>query len=362
DSVFVDGSYVGNTSPYNFTNVITNHTISVKFAINQYTITASAGTHGKISPSGSIVLTYGSNQTFTFTPDTGYQIQNVLVDGISQGTVPSYTFSNITANHTVSVAFTADTLAITVQSNPAGLKVIVDGTAVTSPTTVNWIVGTNHTLGVVDTVANGPGSRNVWSSWSNSGTKSQTVSPIVTTTFTANFTTQYFLTMTANAGGTVAPPSGWFNSGQNVQIQAFPSANYNFQTWSGTGSGSTSSSTNPVTITMNGVITEIASFQHNPVQITVSTYPAGLAFTFNGTPYTTPQTVSYFPGTLVYLGANSPQSGSAGIQYAWKNWSTGSAQFSTYTIPDTNTSINIIANFGTQYLLTTAVTSVGTGG
>ncbi len=349
DSVFVDGSYAGNTSPYNFTNVVANHSISVKFAINQYTITASTGTHGKITPAGSVVVLYGSNQLFTFTPDTGYQIQNVLVDGISQGTVPSYTFSNVTANHTVSVAFTADTLTITVQSIPAGLNVIVDGNTAASPATVKWIVGTNHTLGVVDTVSTGTGSRVVWSSWSNNGAKSQIVSPIVPTTFIANFITQYYLTDTANAGGTVTPPSGWFTSGQNVQIQAFPSAKYNFQTWSGSGNGSISSSTNPATITMNNAISEIANFVRQPIQITIQASPSGLTFYYDGQSYNTPQTRTVNPGDQHNLNSVSPQSGGSNIQYVFNNWSDSGAIFHVIA-PDSNTTYTV--NFKKQYNLT----------
>jgi len=70
-----------------------------------YTITASAGSHGSISPSGSITVNQGSNKSFTITPDTGYQIDDVLVDGSSVGAVSSYTFTNVTQDHTISATF-----------------------------------------------------------------------------------------------------------------------------------------------------------------------------------------------------------------------------------------------------------------
>ena len=70
-----------------------------------YTITASAGSHGSISPSGSITVNQGSNKSFTITPDTGYQIDDVLVDGSSKGAVSSYTFTNVTQDHTISATF-----------------------------------------------------------------------------------------------------------------------------------------------------------------------------------------------------------------------------------------------------------------
>lgn len=72
-----------------------------------FTITASAGSNGTISPSGSVAVSQGTNQTFTITPNSGYTVSSVLVDGTSVGAVTSYTFSNIQAAHTISAAFTA---------------------------------------------------------------------------------------------------------------------------------------------------------------------------------------------------------------------------------------------------------------
>ncbi len=69
------------------------------------TITASAGTGGSISPSGAITVNYGANQVFTITPSTGYHVAAVLVDSASVGAVTSYTFSNVTTDHTISASF-----------------------------------------------------------------------------------------------------------------------------------------------------------------------------------------------------------------------------------------------------------------
>ena len=67
--VLVDGVSVGAVTSYTFTNVTANHTIAASFAIDTYTITASAGANGTISPSGHVTVNYGANQTFTITPD-----------------------------------------------------------------------------------------------------------------------------------------------------------------------------------------------------------------------------------------------------------------------------------------------------
>lgn len=69
------------------------------------TITASAGSGGSISPSGATTVNYGANQTFTITPSAGYYVADVLVDGSSVGAVTTYTFNNVTTNHTISATF-----------------------------------------------------------------------------------------------------------------------------------------------------------------------------------------------------------------------------------------------------------------
>jgi hypothetical protein len=104
--VLVDGVSVGAVTSYTLNNVTTNHTISVTF-IATYTITTSAGSNGSISPLGTVMVNSGANQAFTITPASGgYTVSDVLVDGSSVGAVTSYTFSNVTANHTISASFT----------------------------------------------------------------------------------------------------------------------------------------------------------------------------------------------------------------------------------------------------------------
>ena len=76
---------------------------------NTYTITASAGSRGSISPSGNVTVNHGADKLFTITPDAGYQIDDVLVDGSSVGAVSSYTFTNVTEDHTISATFSLST-------------------------------------------------------------------------------------------------------------------------------------------------------------------------------------------------------------------------------------------------------------
>jgi len=69
-------------------------------------ITATAGNGGSISPSGPVAVIDGSSQSFTITPDVGNSIQDVAVDGVSQGAIGSYAFNNVTTDHTIVAYFT----------------------------------------------------------------------------------------------------------------------------------------------------------------------------------------------------------------------------------------------------------------
>ena len=99
-----DGEVVHNQPTYTFT-VEGNRNLVAHFTQISYTITATAGTGGSISPSGTVTVPHGGSQAFTITPNAGYVIADVLVDGSSVGAVSSYTFTNVTSNHTIHATF-----------------------------------------------------------------------------------------------------------------------------------------------------------------------------------------------------------------------------------------------------------------
>jgi transglutaminase-like putative cysteine protease len=105
----IDLSFIKSTS-----EIISASYSSVVPVIHDHTINASAGSKGSISPAGKIDVSNGSNQKFIITPNYGYEIEDVLVDGVSQGSVTSYTFDNITADHTITAQF------VPVESNGDG--------------------------------------------------------------------------------------------------------------------------------------------------------------------------------------------------------------------------------------------------
>ena len=154
--VQVDGFSVGALSSWTFAGVAANHTIAAAFAINTYTLTAAAGPGGTVSPAGVTTVPYGGSQSFAVVAALGYRVADILVDGASiiahrddhdatddaltvgdreHGSVAqaakgdhadgsdspptvltSYLFTNVTANHALSVRFAALTLAERIQS------------------------------------------------------------------------------------------------------------------------------------------------------------------------------------------------------------------------------------------------------
>ena len=74
-------------------------------APTDFTITATTGAGGSINPSGAIMVSDGGSQTFTIIPNEGYQVDDVLVDGISEGSIATYTFINIDQDHTIQATF-----------------------------------------------------------------------------------------------------------------------------------------------------------------------------------------------------------------------------------------------------------------
>ena len=135
--VLVDGSTVSTTSPCTFSNIQTNHTISVSTSINTYQISSSADAHSTINPSGTATVSYGGSQNYIYSANAGYLITNVLVDGSSVSISGNYLFSNVNANHTIAIKTGIINYTITASSdthsviNPSGIIQVSAGNSQT---------------------------------------------------------------------------------------------------------------------------------------------------------------------------------------------------------------------------------------
>jgi hypothetical protein len=105
-NVSVDGVSQGQISSYTFNNITASHTVNVVSTPLTYTITASADAHSTITP-GNVSVNYGGSQQFNMTADSGYYISHVYVDGVDQGNLTTYSFTNVQDNHTISVTSAA---------------------------------------------------------------------------------------------------------------------------------------------------------------------------------------------------------------------------------------------------------------
>jgi hypothetical protein len=182
-------------------------------------------------------------------------------DAVGSMTVSNCTLAEYrddTSNFTF--IFVTSNIPVTVQTSPTGLSFTADGTSYSSAQTLNWLYGSSHTVATTSPQSGATGVQYVWGSWNDGGALSHTVTATTNVTNTANFATQYFLTMNAAPGGSVSPVSGWNNSNAVVNISATASNGYAFSAWSGSGSGSFSGTNSSASVTMNGPITEMANF------------------------------------------------------------------------------------------------------
>ena len=102
--------------------------------VTGYTITATAGANGSITPSGAVGVAAGGSQTFTISPSSGYVIDTLKVDGLEVTATTSYTFSDVKANHTIEVTFkqesqTPDVTVPSITTQPGDATVKVGETA-----------------------------------------------------------------------------------------------------------------------------------------------------------------------------------------------------------------------------------------
>ncbi len=321
----------GSTSnPRTDVSVTTNKSVTATFTINIYTITVQQSSGGTISP-GTSFVTYGGSKTFTITPNTGYHISGVNVDGgTAVGAVSSYTFSNVNFNHLITAGFTINTYIL---NYTAGANGTISGTSLQ---TVNY--GSSGTA--VTAVANTGYHFVQWSDGSTSNPRtdvSVTTNKSVTATFTINI---YTITVQQSSGGTISPGTSFVTYGGSKTFTITPNTGYHISGVNvdgGTAVGAVSSYTFS-NVNFNHLIT--AGF-------VINTYALNVTTVGNGTVTKNPATGPYNYNTSVTVTAT------AATGYIFTGWS-GSASDTTNPLTVTmNGNKTITANFSQQYSLVT---------
>ena len=226
-SVTVDGNAVTLTNnSYTINNVTANHTVNVTFNQLTYTITASAGNGGTITPAGNTTVNCDGSQTYTITSNEGYMISDVLVDEQSVGSISSYSFTNVTANHSISVTFVEipeGQVLITINADteggsisPIGTQTVTEGDDFTFTVTPDDC----HTIGTVN-VNGSPVELNAENSYTIQN---------VTTEQTINVSFDvitYTIAASAGNGGSITPAGDVeVNCGENMTFAITASEGY----------------------------------------------------------------------------------------------------------------------------------------
>ncbi|MBI3194141.1 MAG: T9SS type A sorting domain-containing protein, partial [Ignavibacteriae bacterium] len=197
-----------------------NKTVTANFAINTYTLTASAVGNGTITPSGNVAVQYGSSQSFTTSSDEGYHLDSIVVDGVRTDSLVSYTFYNVTGVHSITAYFSINYYALTTQ--------VTGGGAITrTPPGDTYARGTEVTL-----VSTSNAHFN-FSGWSGDTTgvviRNDTliVTMDVAKTIRANFAiVTYTITVTQGTNGTISPGTTTVDYGSNQTFTITPDSNY----------------------------------------------------------------------------------------------------------------------------------------
>ncbi|CCU85487.1 exported hypothetical protein [Mesotoga infera] len=278
-----NGVQVSANTTYSFT-ATGNRTLVANFRLKTYTITATAGAGGSINPSGNVNVTHGSNQTFSIATDSGYEISDVKVDNVSVGKVGSYTFNNVTANHSIQASFSllpVATYTVTFNVNDVseplqGANVSFNGESLQTDSQGRAVFSEVPVGNRAYTVSK-TGYENSTGSVSVDSDESVNVS-LAKKTYT-------FSTNTVGQGSVSKnPDKSTYTHGEIVQLTPIPSTGWSFSSWSGYVSGIE----NPVAVIVEGNGTVTATFEPLPFDITFSVKDAeglplqGATVLFNG--------------------------------------------------------------------------------
>ncbi|MFI5253325.1 MAG: T9SS type A sorting domain-containing protein, partial [Bacteroidota bacterium] len=281
DSLIVDGTSITPDTQYTFTNVTANHTIHATFAINVFTITSSAGSNGTISPIPSVNVNYGDSTTFTFTPATGYHVDSVYVDNVSQTgkafrpskgnirhaslyTGTSYTFQNVTANHTIYVTFAIDNYTITATAEANGSIAPSGAVSVNNGSSQSFSISSNTGYHIDSVLVDGTSEGAITNYPFTNVTENHTIHAY----FSINV---YTITSSAGAHGTISPtPSVNVDYGNSQHYSISPVTGYHVDSLLVDGSPITPDTQYTFTnVTVNHTIH--AAFATNVYTITSST-------------------------------------------------------------------------------------------
>ena len=300
------GTQGGPFSPSSFTYTLQNAggtAFNWNASATQNWISLSSSS-GSLSPGASTAVTVSINQN---------------ANSLQTGTYSDTLVLNNTTNHNgdatrlINLTVNGSTLTFRIGTSPSGLGVKVDGVIFKTPQKITWPVGSTHSL-AVDSPQNWTNrKRYIFSSWSDGGSQSHPVTASSTTTsYTANFSTEYSLTTSVNmkGAGAVTPlGTDWYDEDQVVTVSAQPNFDYSFTSWTNK-AGGVISKTNPLVVTMSQPKNLKANFRRNTYALVAQISPR-----LGGSLTRSPKKLKYFYGDQVTLTAK------ANPGYTFSGWS-----------------------------------------
>ena len=323
-------------------------TVGATFAASKYTITATAGDGGSIRPSGIVLVNHGEDKTFTITPNEGYIIGDLIVDGQSVGPDNSYTFNDVSEEHTIHAIFclvTPTTYMVTfnVKDNQGSIQ--------DARIAFNGESKNTDSLGraVFSGVPSGNATYTVSKEGYNDAKDNLNVDGDKTVdVFLVKKTYTLAITLVGQGVVTKNPDKPAYSHGEVIQLTAFPLEGCTFAGWS----GGILSSENPVNITMNEDKSVTAIFEDIPQ------YVLTIEKTGNGKVTADPapnESGKYTTGTEVTLTAVAD----AGWQFV--KWVVGEEEKANPTIKVTmDADQSVEAFFKEVFILTITKTGEGT--
>ncbi len=308
-------------------------TVGATFDASKYTITATAGDGGSISPSGIVIVNHGEDKTFTITPNEGYIIGDLIVDGQSVGPDNSYTFNDVSEEHTIHAIFclvTPTTYMVTfnVKDNQGSIqdaRIAFNGESKNTDS-LGMAVFSGVPSGNATYTVSKEGYNDAKDNLNVDGDKTVDVFLVQKT---------YMLTINLVGQGIVTknPDKATYSHGEVIQLTAYPEQGWNFTGWS----GEILSSENPVNITINEDKSVTAIFE------TIPQYTLTIEKTGNGKVTADPapnESGKYITGTEVTLTAAA----NAGWQFV--KWVVGEEEKVDPTIKVTmDADRSVVANF-----------------
>jgi hypothetical protein len=207
--VVVDGSSVGARTSYTFYDVQAAHSIIASFTLDVYTITTSVTNYdystpgnGSITVNGSAppaTVNAGASITYTITPNAGYVVYSVLVDGAQQGGVTTYPFTDVKANHTINAYVRPITYTITATAGSGGSISHPGVNTVNSGSDMTFAITPIPGYHIDDVLVDGESAGTVATYPFSNVTDNHTIAA----TFAAN--TGYTITASASGNGSISP-------------------------------------------------------------------------------------------------------------------------------------------------------------